>query len=233
MSNDFEDTIKIDKILIKNIELNNLVQFKLDKTYYNKEDLKEIKEIVLNGKKINGEENKVFFEEIEFFTNLELIEINNIDIKEDNIEKIKNIDAIYFNNCKIEKIDELKNIKKISINNCIVNNLNIIKEFENLEELEIINMEVNDFNFLINLKNLKVLKIKNIKNFSFEKINFELPIKYLVVNRIDILEESLIKNYSNLEKISIDLERRTENIELLKKLKEKGIKVFFNEIYEF
>ncbi|MBQ2835512.1 MAG: hypothetical protein IJE68_01575 [Clostridia bacterium] len=237
MKNNFEDTMifkKGNKNILKNKELNNLIQFQLDKTNIEEKDLLEIKDIVLNGRKINGDINIVDFNEIDLFPNLQKIELKNLEISKQNMEKLKKLDDIYLKNCNIESIEEIKNVKNISINNCIIEDFQSIDCIQDLEELEIVNMPIVNFDFLKKLKRLKVLKIKNVKGFSLDKINFVLPIEYLSVEGIEDLEEEyLTSNYPNLEILSIELAKNEEWSENLEKIKQKGIKILLNDIYEY
>lgn len=237
MNNSFQDTIifqNINKNILKNKELNDFIQFKLDKTTFELKDLAEIKDIILNGKTINGDINIVDFNDIDFFPNLRKIELKNLDISKQYMKKLATLDEIHFNNCQIDSIEEIKNVKKLSINNSIISDFNQIENFQNLEELEIINMQILDFNFLKTLKKLQILKIKNIKEFSLNKINFLLTIKYLSIEGIKDLEEDfLIVNYPNLEILSIDLIKQAEWSEKLEKLMQKGIKILLNDIYVY
>lgn len=236
MNNIFEDTIILENSnnIIKNTELRNLIQFKLNKMDFEIKDLDEMQDIIINGKKINNDINIVDFNEIELFKNLKKIELKNLDIARQQIKKINNIDEIYFRNCKIEGLDEIKYVKKLAINSSTIENINIIEKFENIEELELVNLEVTDFNFLNMLKKLQVLKIKNIKGFLLSKIDFVLPIQYISIEGIEKLESDyLIKNYPNLEIVAVDIEKQEEWCEELEKIKQQGIKILLNGIYEF
>lgn len=66
--------------LIKNIELKNLIQFKLNKIEFKLEDLDCINEIILDSQNIVGQYNKVYFEEIELFKNLVKISVRNLGL---------------------------------------------------------------------------------------------------------------------------------------------------------
>lgn len=241
MKNNFDDTIELNyfegntkKDILKNEELKNLIQFKLDKTFFEENDLIQIEDITLDGRKINGDINIVHFNELDYFPNLKKIELKNLDISEQYTQKLEDIEEIAFKNCKVESLEKIKNIKKISINNSTILNPNQIEKLENLIELEIINVKMEDFEFIRNLKNLQVLKIKNVRGFLLNKIKFSLPIKYLSLEGIsEINEDYLIRICPNLQSLSVDREKQIEFSESLEKLMQRGVKILLNDIYEY
>ena len=219
---------------IKNSELKNLIQFKLDKTDFEEADLINIDSIILDGRKINGDINIVDFNDIDFFSNLKKIEIKNLDISKEQMKKIEKLEDVSFKNCKVESLEDIRNIKRISINNSKISDLDQIENFQNMIELEIINIQLENFSFLKKLMNLQILKIKNVKGFSLDKINFPLPIKYLSVEGIEKIEEKFfIENCPNLKILSIDKEKSKEWADELDNLVKKEIKILLNDIYEY
>lgn len=219
---------------IKNSELKNLIQFKLDKTDFEEADLINIDSIILDGRKINGDINIVDFNDMDFFSNLKKIEIKNLDISKEQMKKIEKLEDVSFKNCKVESLEDIRNIKRISINNSKISDLDQIENFQNMIELEIINIQLENFSFLKKLMNLQILKIKNVKGFSLDKINFPLPIKYLSVEGIEKIEEKFfIENCPNLKILSIDKEKSKEWADELDNLVKKEIKILLNDIYEY
>ena len=81
---------ELDNKLIKNKELEKYIKFKLDKEEFQLQDLDSITEIFLTSKTLMGEVNFVFFEEINYFKNLEKIRFNNLGITPKVIDIIKN-----------------------------------------------------------------------------------------------------------------------------------------------
>lgn len=237
MNKNIEDTINfknVDKLIIKNKELNRLLQFRLNKTYFEAEDLQDIKDIIIDGKTISGDINIVDFNDLDFFKNLKKVDLKNIEISKEYMNKFADIEEISFLNCEIESIEEIKKIKKISINNSTFDNFNEITNLKNIEELEIINTEIRDYDFLKMFENLKVLKIKNVKNFTLNRINFFLPIIYFSIRGVNDLDvDFLKKNYPNLKTFSIDIEKKAEWLEKINELKTMGISVLLNDIYKY
>lgn len=232
-----EDTIRLnileDNQIIKNKELKKFVQYKLDKNEFNKEDLLNIEDIILDGKTITEDINKIYFDEINLFKNLKKIKISNVNISNEELEEIKNIEEICFKKCRIESIKKLGGIKKLSINNSKITNFDDIKSLTNLSELELINVKIDKFDFLREFLNLKKLAIKNVNNFSMDKIDFKLPIEYLSLDNIQNIDYAILESYSNLKTLSIEKEKVSEWEEILDKLKEKNIKILLDDIYEY
>ncbi len=237
MEKNLENTMKLnifqeDKI-IKNTELKKFLQNKLEKTQIEKEDLNKIEEIILDGETIIGNKNKVYFEEIKLFPNLKNIIIKNIKVTNEDLNTLKQIEEISFENCQIEDIKILQNIKKISLNNCTIQNKEDMKYLTNLVQLKVVNTDIKNFDFLKNFSDLKKLTIKNVKDFSINKINFYLPIEYLSIEDIDTINKENILQYSNLKTLSIDKQKINEWNELINELKENQIKILLNDIYEY
>lgn len=237
MGENLDNTLKLnilsDNEVIKNTELRKFVQYKLDKDEFEKADLLKIEEIILDGMTISESKNKVYFDEIKLFENLKKIKISNVNISNEDIEKLKNIEVISFKKCEIESIKQLQRVKKLSINNSQITNFDQIKNLTNLSELELINIKIDKFEFLKNFSYLKKLVIKNINNFSMEKINFSLPIEYLSLWNIQNIDEEILKKYPNLKTLSVEKEKVTQWKEKLDRLKEKQIEVLLNDIYKY
>lgn len=238
MDNTLEETIIfkniIDREIFNNQELKRLIQFKLNKINFTREDLKLIDSITLKGKNINGDINIVDLNVIDYFPNLKKIEFQDLKISSQYMKKLYKVEEISFKQCQVEDINYLQDIKKLSVNNSKITNLEQIENLENLENLEFINIRLEDFNILKKLKSLNTLKLKNMIDFSLDNIDFPLPIKYFSIEDIDNLDEiRLIKNYSKLETLSIDKEKQAIWKDKLAFLKNKGIKILLNDIYEY
>lgn len=235
---EFENTLEIlttkrEDELIKNLELKNFLQYKLNKENILLEDLDNINEIILDSQNIIGQYNPVYFEEIDLFKNLEKISIRNLGLIPVNIEKINNIKQVEFINSQIKDITKLNNIFSLILNNTEVDNFEEIIKLQKLEELQLINMKINDFKFLQDLKNIKKLILKNIKNFSLEKIDFELQIEYLSVENLENLNLDILSKFKNLKTISVDRMEADNWGNELKVLKDENIQILLNDIYEY
>lgn len=237
MNKRMEDTIELgnvkDEHLLKNKELRKLIEFKIGKTNIEKEDLINIQDIILDGKDIIGNANIIYFEELKLFPNLKEIEIKNTNIPDEYIKYLEKIEDISLKNCELTNIEQLEKITRLSINNTKIDNIEKISNLKNITELEFINIELDNFLFLKNLEKLKTLRIKNVKNFTMEKIDFILPIEYLSIEGVEQINLENIQKYSNLKMFSIDRRKEKEWNKDLEKLREKGIKILLNDIYEY
>lgn len=238
MENNLEETMEI-KIenqknsCIKNKELKKLVSYKLGKNDFKEADLATIQDIIIDEKTISGSYNEVFFDEIKLFTNLKEIKIRNCGISLENIKELINIEKITFEKCVVEDITPLKDIKYLSIINTRIGSIDDIKEFKELEHIELIDIEVDNYGFLRALPNLKELAIKNISNLSWNKINFYLPIEYLSIEGIESISMESIDNFDNLKTLSIEIGKQKVWQDDLLQLKDKGIKILLDDIYEY
>ena len=196
-------------------------------------DLEKIKEIVIDSQNIVGQYNKVYFEEVDLFKNLEKISIRNLGLTSENIERISNIKKIEFINGQIRDIKKINNVISLILNNTEVDDFENIIYLSNLEELQLINIELDKFEFLEKFKNLKKLVIKNIKNFSLAKIDFELPIEYLSIENLEDLNLNILSKYENLKTLSIDRIEADNWENELNTLKEKNITILLNDMYEY
>lgn len=215
--------------VIKNEQLKENIKFMINKSNIELEDLLKIEEITLNSVTISGKQNNVYFEDIKLFPNLKKIEIKNNRITCENIKYLDNIDEIVFYNCIIDTIEGL-NVKSISFIGC---KINCDLEFKiKLFQLSIINTNCNSFEFLKNQNLLEKLVIKNVEKFTMDKIDFYMPINYLSIEDIPEFRYDILKNYSNLDTISIDWIGNNDTNEHVNKLKEMGYNVIYNDMYK-
>ena len=233
---DFQDTISLkigSEELIKNIELRNLIKYKLNKDDFTAEELESVDEIILDSKNIVGDYNTVYFEELDLFPNLERISIRNLGISNQNITKLKNIKQIEFINCELEELEGLQNVQCLKLINSEVDNIETIGKLTEITELHLINMKFENFDMLKIYKNLNKLVIKNIKDFLLSKIDFYLPINYLSIENIDCINLNVLSKYKELSTFSVDRNEAEKFENELKKLKDNGIQILLNDQYEY
>ncbi len=224
---DFAKQSDVEKI-IKSEYLKENIKFQLHKGKILFSDLLKIEEITLNACTLSGKMVKVYFEDIKLFPNLKIINILNCQITRENISFFGDIEEVVLEDCVIDSLDNL-NSKKVSLVGCVVNcDFNFNKD---IEEFCIINTNCNSFLFLKDKPNLKKLIIKNVKNFTMEKINFKMPIKYLSIEDADI-DYNILKNFEDLKTVSIDKIGSDDVNECCRILKEMGYDVLFNDMYK-
>lgn len=232
-----EDTIKFqinnNETIIKNNELNNYIKFKLEKEEFTKEDLKNIDEIIIDSQNIIGEYNEVYFDEIKLFPNLKKISIRNMGISAKNMDLLKNIKYIEFENCELWNLSKLKEVEQLIIINSEMDSIEEIGGLNNLKDLQLINMKLDNYDILKQIVSLEKLTIKNIDGFSLSKIDYPLHIKYLSIENLLDLKIDIISKYKNLEVLSVDRKESKQWKKELNYLKEKGINILLNDIYDF
>ena len=223
----------MDDIKIKNVLLRTYIEACLNKGNINKEDLKNVKEIILDSQNIIGEYNKVYIDEISLFPNLEEITIKNLGLTNENMQLLKTIKKINFINCEINGLKNLENVTELVINNTEIWDFENIQYLKNIEILRLINIDIKDFNFIEQLHNLKELAIENIPGFTLEKIDIPLNIEKISFFGINKLDLKIISKYKNLKEISVDA-KDVENIKNeLHELKKQNINILLNNLYEY
>ena len=197
---------KLDNMLIKNKELEKYIKFKLGKEKFQLQDLDSIAEIFLTSKTLTGKVNFVFFEEINYFKNLEKIRFDNLGITPKVIDIIKNSNAkiISFENCEITSFRGLENIENLSIINCEIDDISTISTLNKLKKLYFCFMTQKQLNKLYPLENLEFLSIVGIDTFTLEDILKFKNLKYLSIGKQDFEKiKSKLEN-TNLEIIIED-----------------------------
>lgn len=201
-----EDTNFDDDKIIKNIELEKYVKFKLGKEDFSLENLDSIKEIFLTSKTFTGNTNFVFFEEISLFKNLEKIRFDNLGITPIviNIIKNTNVKNIEFENCEILTFEGLINIETLTISNCTIENISSISSLNNLKKLYFCFMTEEQLSQIPAIENLEFLSIVGIDNFSKEDIAKFKNLKYLSIGKQDLEKFVDIVDNTNIEIIVED-----------------------------
>lgn len=201
-----ENTDFDDNKIIKNIELEKYVKFKLGKEDFSLEDLDLITEILLTSRTFTGHTNFVFFEEINLFKNLEKIRFDNLGITPIVIDIIKNSTAksIEFNNCEIITFEGLDNIETLTINNCTIEDISSISVLNKLKKLYFCFMTEEQLSQLPALENLEFLSIVGIDNFSKEDILKFKNLKYLSIGKQDLEKFANIIDNTSIEIIIED-----------------------------
>ena len=200
------ENYELDNKLIKNKELEKYIKFKLGKEKFELKDLDLITEIYLTSKTFTGGVNFVFFEEINYFKNLEKIRFDNLGITPKVIEIVNNsnVKNISFENCEIASFVGLKNIEILSISNCEINDISTISALNNLKKLYFCFMMQKQLKELPSLENLEFLSVVGIDNFYLEDLKKFKNLKQLSVGKQDLEKfEDKLKD-TNLEIIIED-----------------------------
>lgn len=190
------------KYLIYNVNLEN-------ENVINKEDLLRVEDLHISYFNNSLKEAIFYPEEISYFENLKKIHFSCFKITDDiisNLNKLKNLKTIIFDNCKtvsgiklnnnitkiymelsdlelLSIINKKTNVKKIYLED--VNNVDIKKlnEYENLEELTLLNSNLCNCFYFVYFRKMNNLKIIGCKLDNLEVIE---RLKHNLSNKIKI-----------------------------------------------
>ena len=116
-------------ININDETISQYLEFKLNKenSYFTKEELNSIKEIVINPIDLSGNERSVNLDYIKELPSLEKLDVLNMHVNQNNIQditKLTKLTSLTFNNCELETPELISNLKlkNLSIINCKLKN---------------------------------------------------------------------------------------------------------------
>lgn len=169
-------------ISLKSKELEQFVLYKLNKNKDNLllEDILQIKTINLNSITIDNKFEPIYFEDLQYFRNLENLYISNANITDEDFNYIFS----------------LSSLKTLSLYDCTINSLNRIKNLTKLENLYISRVNYSDITEINSLSSLKTLIITGIE---FDSLDWLLPLKEL--ETLDI-SYSKINDCQNIKKFT-------------------------------
>ncbi len=188
--------------MIKSTKLLSILKDILNKDNIQEKDLKEVKDITLNKKLLNGKENDIDLTELELLPNLKTLTIINFYIDKkiiDIINKKKLLWAVQFTKCKFQTAEQINNdIKYLIVEQC-----------ENFEPILINNNEI--IRIIGENIDLNLLKSNEAKQLYLQECNIK--------NSEKILEYRNLK-YLNLDGSKIDkdiIEKIKEDIQISNK----------------
>ncbi len=206
----------MDKLEIKNPGVKEYLEYQLEKKLdeISLNDLDNITQITIMGKKANGEIIDEEFLDLKLFKNLRSCMIKDFVIKDFNVEiinSLKDIEILHFDNCLF------KNTKKIevSVNNLIFtfcDNVNIEKweKLYKTEQIRMVSCKKANFEKLSQCYNLKKLYLQSMNIKELNIIDSLPKLEYLNLNG------SKVKKEEQLEKLStkIQIEHKKENFHI-------------------
>ena len=204
-------------------------------TNFTVEELNRVKELSLDSIGLFQKYNRIDPKVLNYFNNLEVLEISNTNIDKayiDNILKLNNLRSLSFTNCNITNLGILSKIKitKLIINNCTINNILDITNFKQLNTIGLINMTIDSISFLEQLPHLLEvdLSFSNIDSIS-TMYTFTL-IDTLRIDNSSILDLDFINKYSALKTLSISENQYQRNKELIDDLVSLKIIVYKDSV---
>ena len=187
--------------MITSTKLLSILKDILNKDNIQEKDLKEVEDITLNKKLLNGKENDIDLTELELLPNLKTLTIINFYIDKkiiDIINKKKLLWAVQFTKCKFQTAEQINNdIKYLIVEQCenfdsrLINNNEIIRIIGENIDLNLLKSNETRQLYLqeCNIKNSeKILEYKNLKYLNLdgskmdkdiiEKIKEDIQISY-------------------------------------------------------
>lgn len=191
--------------------------------------MSDINEIVVDGNEI--------FDFINFALENKVkndIEFRNCDFLKEDILKLSNAreyERIAFIKCTFKDYISIQNIKtkSLSFTNSKLNDYDFIYNMTFLEKLTIVGGNI-DCSKINHLKKLQYLRLSHCHVDNIEKY-ISTNLKYLFIDNTNIKDISCIKNFTNLELLSISEDQELCNKELIKEIS-NHVKIIRDSIIE-
>lgn len=214
-------------VTLKNKSVEEYVLLRTNKTKdkLSIEDILNIKTLNLNSISINKKFNPIYFEDLQYFKNLENLYISNSNISDEDLKYIfslSQLKTLSLYECTINNLKGINNLNKLEnlyISKIGYSNISDISSLQNLKNIKLVGVEIDSLNFLLPLKQLKSLDIRysKINDASMLKNITSLEQLYAIktpnLNILDILE------MPNLKELQIDNTKDYKTIAQTKKIK--------------
>lgn len=227
-------------ISLNNRNVAEYLELRLDKleNNFSKEELNSIKELVYDNYTVDNEiiEDNLF--DLRYFRELQKLYLINMDIEKDsakNIFVLPSIEEIKFEKVNFIYTDFISNLKVKSIGfiNTNLVDFSFFKKMYDLEKIEVIGAKEIRISFFEQMKNLKELDLGYCNILEYEKIIELSSLEGIYINDTNIKKIDFLINLNFLKFVGLDKEQIDGNIKLIEKLKEKGIKIFINNLIEY
>ena len=227
-------------ISLKNRNVAEYVELQLDKleNSFSEQELNSIKELVYDNYTIDNEIIEDNLSDLRYFRELRNLYLVNMDIEKDsakNIFVLPSIEEIKFEKVNFiytEFISNLK-VKNIGFINTNLNDFSFLKQMDYLEKIEIIGAKEIKISFFEKMKKLQQLDLGYCNVLETEKIIELSNLEGLYINDTNIKNIDFLLNFNLLKYVGLDEQQIDENAEIIKMIKEKGIKIFINNLIEY
>ena len=185
---------------------------------------------------VDGNERFDFINQVLNDNSVEDIEFRNCDFLNEELLKIvefKNYERIAFIDCSFEDESLINNIKteSLSLTNNTINSYEFIYEMVDLRNLTVVNGKIDAYK-LNALSKLEYLRVSHSFVVNIEKLFLE-DLKFLFIDNTNIDNLSFVKNFPNLNLLSISEKQKVDNINTLKSiLITNHIKIIMDSIVE-
>lgn len=223
---------------IKNLALFEKLKYQLEKENndFSQEELDEITEISINPINFADEYVDNDFQEIKYLSNLESLEVINLNIDKDFetlLQNFKKLKILSFERCTLSKDLHFENfeIDSFALICCKVPNYDFLYKMNYLKDLKIVNGCV-DFKKLQGFYYLKNLDISSSITFGID--NISLPsLVYFTLQNSNVTNLDFVKNFNLLKILSISQKQFDENMKVVKYLWDKKVCIMNENIVEF
>jgi len=198
-------------ITLKNKNIEEYILLKTNKTKETllSEDVLKIKELNLNTVSIDKSFSPIYFEDLQYFRNLETLYISNTDINAEALAYIfslKKLRTLSLYQCTLENLNGINNLEKLKnlyISKVSYLNINGISYLYDLENLNLCSIELKSLEFLLPLKKLKYLDIRYSKIEDSSALKYITSLEELYVGYVHNLNVLEILNLHNLKVLQI------------------------------
>ena len=185
---------------------------------------------------VDGNERFDFINQVLNDNSVKDIEFRNCDFLNEELLKIvefKNYERIAFIDCSFEDESLIKNLKteSLSLTNNTNNSYEFIYEMVDLRNLTVVNGRIDAYK-LNALSKLEYLRVSHSFVVNIEKLFLE-DLKFLFIDNTNIDNLSFVKNFPNLNLLSISEKQKVDNINTLKSILIRNhIKIIMDSIVE-
>jgi len=194
---------------IKNKELEKYILLKVGKTKENLsiDDILMITSLNLNSVTLKNTFSPIYFEDLQYFRNLEELSISNSNIKEEDmayIYTLSNLKNLSFYECSFDNLNGIENLDKLeilSISKVSYSNIDSLNKLSQLKYLDLISLDIESLDFLVPLKNLKHLDLSGSTIINSQAIIKLSSLDFLAVPQVKGLNIEQLLLLNNLKEL--------------------------------
>ena len=188
----------------------------------------------VTGLVVDGNERYDYISYLKGFNGLKDVEFRNCEISSDDLLFLSNqkeYDRVAFINCSFEDVRLIQNIntRSLSLTDNKINNYEFVYNMLSIERLTIVGGIVDASN-LSSLNKIEYLRLSHSRVDNIEMFSSN-TLKYLFIDNTNIQDISFIRNYPNLELLSLSDNQELYNQEIIKEIS-KSIRIIRDSVIE-